>query len=120
MNIDSDTMKQLVAKAIMDSIDDDARAKLLEGAISSLMNTVEQTGGYGSDRRTRIQRLFDDAVSTAALGVVRKLLDDEYADRIRVVVRDALDKAFADTDRMNEVSRRVADAIGAGLSGDRR
>lgn len=115
MKIDSDAMNQIVAKAIFDSFDDTAKSELVTKAIENLMNAPANPGDY-RDRRTVIQRIFDNAVTIAADKIVREMIEAEFKDRILGLARTALDKAFADTERMDRIVAEVANAIGSGLT----
>lgn len=114
VKLDNDTMRTMVAKAVFDSFDDDAKAKLVQEAIRSLF---EERAQYGS--KTKIQQIFDDAVSKVAAEFVATLMREEYGEKIQDVVRNALDRAFAETERMNKVVEEVAGAIGRGLTKER-
>jgi hypothetical protein len=118
INLDTETMKLVVSKAILDQFNPEVCTGLVEQAVLNLLEKKPEQHGYGrQDGRTMIMRIFDEAVESAARSIVRELIAGEYTERIKDVVRTACEKAFNDPTRMEKVADAMGEALERTLSG---
>lgn len=110
--LDSDVMRSVVAKAIMEGITQDNRDVLIETAIESLMKPYSTTT-YGNEKSTPLQDAFNKAVKKASEEVVGLLITDEFKERIKARAEASM-AALLDSDTY--LGQKVGDAIGSAVS----
>jgi 7-cyano-7-deazaguanine synthase in queuosine biosynthesis len=91
--MDDATLKTVTARILFESMTPEDREKLLTTAISTMLN--EPDGNNYHDRRTRLQRAFDNALALQATDLVRDYLKTpEVHARLRDVIAQATNKVF--------------------------
>jgi hypothetical protein len=100
-------MKEIVVHAMYESIDKDAREKLIKEALATLLAPSE--GKFGRMGPSALERAFQDEVGRVASAMVRDDLQNnpENREKVRAAVAAAFDKFFAGT----ELSDRMASAM---------
>ncbi len=117
MRLDDPALEPIVAKAIIDSITPENREALISNAVKELLN---RASGSGYNQPTNIQRLFNDAVSTAAKKMADQYLteDPDFQAKLKGLFVDVSEKLFS-TETRDELVTSLSDRIVAGLTRDR-
>lgn len=108
--------KEVVAKAILDSLDKDQRDELIQSAIKRLLEERHSTT-YGHSGKTYLQEVFEEGVLEAAKEIVREELKKPevrkaLSDAISIAVAKALDiTSDSYMGMVNRVSEAVASAL---------
>ena len=111
LNIDADALKTITAKAIVDSLTEEARQELVLQAIENAIH-APKSKGYGPEEKSALQQAFDYAVAQIAKDVVKEFLekDTETRDKIVDVIHNGIMEAFETN--AAETSHSIAEAIG--------
>jgi hypothetical protein len=99
LSINPEAAKEIVQKAIFDSLSQDARNELVGQAITALtLRPKKDRYAYsGPEPRSPLEEAFDRAVVTIANQVVREYLEDEEIKKaIQAQILAALDKIIQD------------------------
>jgi hypothetical protein len=118
LNLSDDALREVVYKAILDTISADQRDTLLKAALAHLMSPGERDG-FGGHRPSPLQTAFNDAVSRYAREAAYERLqnDAEWKAQIDALLGDVL-KAFAG-ERRGKAVEALADAMTKALTGER-
>jgi hypothetical protein len=118
VKLSDDNMKDIIAKAVIDTLTPESRDELIKTAIKELL-TVPNGTGYGQ-RKSPLQEAFDAAVRQVAREVAREQIvgNELMASEIKGMVTEAWAKLTTDEHRTKTVERLV-DALEKGLTGDR-
>ena len=97
MNITDEAMTSVVAKAILDSLDADQRATLIQDALKHMIEPTEVERNYRKEKGpSRLQTAFRQQLEFVAGQVIREQLQESHVrDEIRVFVEKALTEALA-------------------------
>lgn len=110
IQVDDATMRDVVSAAILKTMTDDSRAMLVQNAVKSLLEPPLGTGHYDADKRSRIQRLFDEVMYGYAREEIAKALKDDDAIRgkLRELVAKGLEKLMTDTESVDAFASGLA------------
>lgn len=109
MNLDNEAMKTVMAKAVLDSMTDDARDELITKAITDYVSKSDK-GNYGSNK-TPLEEAFEFATRDIARGVIKeKLEDDAFKEPLEKAISEALKKAF-NSENKGKLIDNMADAV---------
>lgn len=118
MNIqfDNDQLKAVISEAILRNFDEQKRDALIQGAITHLL--TPERPGYGGKAESPIERAFRDALRWQAEALARDMIsnDETIKAKLKGLIVDAMERVFANPDGL---TKRIADAVERGLSGDR-
>jgi SpoVK/Ycf46/Vps4 family AAA+-type ATPase len=107
LDIPSEQWGALIGAAVMQSVTQDNRDKLVREAVQHLLTPEKD---YQGNRRSPLQIAFDDALRVRAGKYIEERIDEYIGEQIRSVVEEALRKAFEEERRMALVSN-ISDAI---------
>ncbi len=92
MSIDDNTLHALATKSILDSLTPEVREQLLARAVSGLFERANPSP-HSSDKRTKFEAVFDEALKYSTGRIVNDILAEErYQTALREVVAQAVDK----------------------------
>lgn len=104
--IGEDALRILVTEAIYKGIEEKKRDELLKGAIESLL-APQNTGSssYYADKRSTLQKAYDDAIAGIAREEVKKVLIENRGirEKIEGVILQSFDKVLANTDLRDQL-----------------
>jgi cytochrome P450 len=112
IKIDTPQLRELLAEAVMASLDQVKRDALIQGAVQHLI--TQNTSAY--DRTSPIEQAFMYAVRDVAAKIANDMLanDKTVEERIRGLVNEALERLMV-ANREKTVEK-LADAIAAGMA----
>lgn len=115
IKLDTPQLRELLAQAVMASLDEVKRDMLIKGAIEFLV-TKDTSGGYSYNRRSPIEDAFNYAVRDVAQKTANDMLtnDSGLQEKLRALVNEALVRLM-ETNREKTVEK-IADAIAAGMA----
>jgi len=115
IKLDTPQLRELLAQAVMASLDEVKRDMLIKGAIEFLV-TKDTSGGYSYNRRSPIEDAFNYAVRDVAQKTANDMLtnDSGLQGKLRALVNEALVRLM-ETNREKTVEK-IADAIAAGMA----
>ncbi len=113
INISPDQMRDIVSKAIFDSVTPEERERILKEAIVSLMTPEKQ---YGGKVTTPLEEAMKNAAYTVAQQIARERLaaDETFKANIESLFQDVARKLFAD-DIREKLVEKIVEAVVAGL-----
>lgn len=116
INLTDTQVTEAVTAAIMNLLTDDLKKQVLEGAVKYLLGVPEPSSHsyYNLDKRTRLQRAFDDAVDQMAYRVVREYVeqDAEFRAQMVLLVRQQAADAILEDSRLREaITRAVVQTV---------
>lgn len=116
VKLSDDNMKDIIAKAVLDTLTPESRENLIASAIKGLLATP--TGGY--DKKTPIQSAFDSAVREVAQQIAREQIigDAKAKATITSLIAAAWEKLVV-PENYSKLVDNVASSIERGLTGDR-
>lgn len=119
IKLDDDSVRGLVAEAVLSSLSAEARNTLITDALKWLMTPREEANnrGYGTVKRpSPLEEAFRDAVNRAANQVVSEYLqnDPQTIENIKTLYAEAMHKLM--TDGRIDTVNAIASAIGEGMS----
>lgn len=121
IQIPEGAVRDIVAKAIMESIDDEARDKILSDAVAGLITTPPKQHGYGAiDRESPLREAFDMAVRAAVNAEARRLVDDSEEVQRYIKARVGESIAALCADNYEGLPEKIGEAVGAWLRDQRR
>jgi len=98
LRIPEEQMKQLVTTAIMQSLTQEHRDKLMEGAIGSLLTSPqkEQYSGRDIPGSSQLTKIFAEQTQFVAREIIRTMLDadDALKAKIRALLVEVLERVF--------------------------
>lgn len=115
-------LKDIITKAILDSLTPERREALIGEAVKGLLKEVVTGSGFNSDRRSTIQRAFDRAVADVAEGVARDALvgNADVKAKIGTMFTEAWTRLTRTEDgAYDKLVGRVADSMAKGITGER-
>lgn len=117
VRLSDDNMKDIIAKAVLDSLTPESRSELITNAIKGLLKTPT---GSGYDKKSPLQEAFDWAVRNVAEEVAKEQIkgDPEIRATINKLITDSWTK-LVDDENYSKLVDRVSSAIERGLTGDR-
>jgi hypothetical protein len=113
--IDDAIMQEVVSTAILKAMTDESRSSLVQQAIASLLSPEDTNSrGYSSDKRSRLQKMFEGAVRDVALVEVKKALEED--ERVRTTIREMVAKGLEhalenDTDLVSNLATAIGEAF---------
>lgn len=115
-------MQDIVAQAIFKTLDENARATIIQDAITHLITKPTKKDYYGPEPKSPLQQAFHNAVSFAANKLIREQIEADSAikEKILALFAEAMTKAF-ETDRAQVVERlssKISNAIGEAFAKD--
>lgn len=115
IKLDTPQLRELLAQAVLASLDEVKRDMLIKGAIEFLV-TKDTSGGYGYNRKSPIEDAFNYAVRDVAQKTANDMLtnDSGLQEKLRELVNEALVRLM-ETNREKTVEK-IADAIAAGMA----
>jgi hypothetical protein len=121
IKIDDTAMKDIVAKAILDSVTDEQRDEILKAAVTNLITPPPSTGMYGGRKEpSPLQNAFDIAVRSVGQEVVNEMVKGELRDKIREMVKAKVSEIIEDDSNLAYgVGQSVGQAIESAMRGDR-
>jgi hypothetical protein len=96
LEVTSEQIKDFVAEAILQQLDDATKNEMIAGALKHLVTKGKSRGYPHTEYPSPLEEAYNRAVSETARGIVGELVKDEFKDRIESVCRDALEKIFAE------------------------
>jgi len=119
IKLDDDSVRGLVAEAVLSNLSVEARNTLITDALKWLMTPREETNnrGFGTVKRpSPLEEAFRDAISRVANQVVSEYLqnDPQTIENIKTLYAEAMHKLMNDG-RIDTVNA-IASAIGEGMS----
>ena len=118
VRLNDDTMKDIIAKAVIDTLTPEKREELISAAIKALLTPSTSTGIYGNQPKSPLQDAFDTAVRSVANEVAREqiMANTELRAKIKDMIGEAWLKLVANESGIVE---KLASALERGLTGDR-
>jgi len=115
MQIDNDTLKVALAKAVLDTMTAEKREEIITNAVASLLNT-KSSDRY--DAPSVLQHEFNTAVRDLARKIATEELEsnEEVKAAVRKLITDAWIK-LTGPDNYSNIVGKIADAMAAGLAG---
>jgi len=112
MNVDNETMKIVMAKAILDSMTNEARDELLSKAVTDFI-TKKEGGAFGT-KVTPLEEAFAYATRQVAREAIKKKLDEpEFKTLITSAVNEAITKAFEEKGKRDKLIENMAHSVAA-------
>ena len=106
------TLRTVTARILFESMTPEDRDKLLTSAISAVLTVDENRDIYSKDRRTRFQRIFDDAVAHQASELVREhLKTPEIIDALRQTLAAATIKVIHSPEFVETMAKRIVEGL---------
>lgn len=107
LRLSEEAVANLVQKAILDSLNQEARDKLVSDAIAALLMPEKDTLGYGS-KKSLLELAFERSVGQAAYQIVSEEIvsNEDVRKKIRELVHPVVASIIAGDDS------RLQDAIG--------
>lgn len=117
ITIPADAMREVVAKAILDSLTGDQKEALIASALNYLTTSPPNNRGFGApDQPSPLQVAFNTAVREAAVEVVKEVVHDELAVRVReVVLQKVADAVTADSILASGIGYAVGEVVSTAL-----
>lgn len=117
VNLSDDNMKDIIAKAVLDTLTPESRNDLIQNSIKSLL-TTKPSGGYGSV--SPLQSAFNEAIATVARQVASEQLkaNAEVKTALEKLITDAWGKLTHD-DGYSLLVEKVVAAMTSALAPDR-
>lgn len=115
INISADQMRDIVSKAIFDSVTPEERERILKAAIVQLLTPEKPQYGRG-DAVSPLEVAMKSAAHTVATQIANQRLaeDAEFKANIESLFQDVARKLFA-TDIREKLVQTIAEAVVAGL-----
>jgi hypothetical protein len=117
IEFNEENLKQAMSAAVLSTIDDIGRDKILAKAIEHL--TTPDKDGYGRNKtHSPIMIAFENASEKLALDIIKKEIEKENSDlnaAIKNVVAKGVEK-WLDTDNQDRLAERIASAISSAMS----
>lgn len=121
IQIPENAVRDIVAKAIMESIDDATRDKILSDAVAALITTPPQKTGYGVvNHESPLRVAFDIAVRDAVNAEAHRLLDESEEAQSHIKARVGESIAALCADNYDGLPEKIGDAIAVWLREQRR
>jgi hypothetical protein len=111
LKIDTDSMKALVLKAILESWTPEQRDQLVMDAMSYLLTDKADRNDYSRNPQTVIDRILKQAVAVAAEQVVKELIEEQYKDKLV----ELIDPKLAEIAAFVNINDALANAITTAL-----
>lgn len=114
MNIDSETMKAAVAKAILDSLGAEGKVVVLENAVMHLLELMPDRNGHVQrGAPTRIQAMFNEQAGVVLREIVRDQLRDnqDFKDRVSALVVKTMDEMFGGEALANKTAEMISHTL---------
>lgn len=120
LNLNDDALQALVSKAIVDTLTPEMRVNLITSAVKDTLQKAESSNGYNSDRRSPLQRAFDNACRVEAERFAREQLEKDpvFQEQLQGLFKDVAAKLFDEQNR-DELVSAMADNIRKALTKDR-
>jgi hypothetical protein len=112
VSIDPDTMRTVVAKAILDGLSQEQRDLVIEQAVKALITPTKPAGSFGSATGpSPLQQAFDMAVHRACNKVADEILANtpEFQERLRGLFSDTVKSAMQSADW--DLQRKISEAV---------
>lgn len=115
VNIDTETLKQLVGENILKALDEQKREALIKSALDYLL-TPPSPSGYSTKQPSPLQSAFNDAVTFSCRTIAKEIIekDVETQAKIRDLIRDAV--VMVMEKKREETVVKIADAIAHGMA----
>lgn len=114
LKLSDDQLKGALSEAILSTLDQATREAIIRGAVNYII-TKPQSGGYGSDQRSPIERAFHEAAYTVAREIATKELanDSDFLDKLRGLLREASERAFVEQreEILTNITKTMVDAM---------
>lgn len=119
LRVDDDAMRSLVAKSIVDSLNQETRENLIKEAVRHVLATPEQ-GSYFGSKRSPLQQAFDRAVEQEAMRYAKEVLesDTSFKQQIQTLFADVAKRMFESEGR-DKMIHDIASTITRALTKDR-
>lgn len=121
LRVDDSAMKDLVTKALVDSLTPETREKLITESIKSLLTTPEGRGtNYYGEKVSPLQSAFNSAVRTEAERYAMRYLTEDatFQGQVQSLFADVAQRLF-EADNREELVSSLADVIKKALTKDR-
>lgn len=117
VTLSDDNMKDIIAKAVLDTLTPESRADLIGNAVKGLLTTPI---GNSYDKKSPLQSAFDNAVREVAQQIAREQIvgNAEIKGTITKLIADAWEKLVV-PENYSKLVDNVTSAIERGLTGDR-
>ena len=117
VKLNDENMKDIIAKAVLDSMTPESRTEMIQAAIKSLLT---KPVGNTYDKKSPIQEAFDSAVRQVANQIAREQIigNMEISSAITALIAEAWGKLINDENRSALIDKLVS-ALEKGLTGDR-
>jgi len=118
IKIDDSQLKDMIAKAVIDSLTPESRTELITNAVKMLLG---RKTGNAYDSRSELQVAFDNAVRNVAHEIaLEHVKQPEMMEAINKIVAEAVKRALnLDSDAFNAMADKMADAIRRAITGER-
>ena len=117
IKLDAESLKTVIAKAVLDNLGEVQREAIMRGAIEHLLTPPVPSGAYGQRQDpTPIQSAFNQAVRDVALQVARETVagDTVIREKIRGLLVAAAEKAL---DGDGKIVEKLSSALTKALTG---
>jgi len=122
VTLNDDEMSLIVQKAILDGMGPEKRDELIKTAVKELLARPNDSAVelYGTKAASRIQQIFNQAVTTIALKIAEEhCRTPEIENEIKRLLVEAVNKAFHADGAQERLVERMADAVRKAITGDR-
>lgn len=111
VSLDSDVMREVVAKAIIDQIGPEQREKLVRDAVTGVLNAGGGRDGYGRKAATPLQLAFDEAVRDCAMKFAGKIMREDESLKALVdgLLREMIQRTIVE--RREEIIKAFGDMV---------
>jgi hypothetical protein len=118
IKIDDSQLKDMIAKAVIDSLTPESRVELITNAVKQLL--ARKTGN-AYDSRSELQVAFDNAVRDVAREIaLEHMRSADMRAAIDKIVAEAVKRALnLDSDAFNAMADKMADQIRRAITGER-
>ena len=109
ISIDSDAVREVVAKGIIESLSEDQRTLVIQQAVQALLQQPEDPYRRGQKGESPLQIAFNNAVRDVANGVVKDYLDTP---KVRLAVESSIMTALKNYMENYGYEHFISQAIG--------
>lgn len=113
--VSSDDMRAAVAKAVLDTLDQNKRDLLVQQALENLIAPRKDSRSYGSDKPSILEETFNSELAMYAREVVREYFteDGPMKEKLNGFIQRMVEKML--TDEEGELGKALAEAVGEAM-----
>lgn len=120
LNIPADAVRDVVAKAILESITPEVREKILSDAVAGILTATPAQRGYVNPGQSPLAAAFEQAVAVAVQRVAHEMVAE--SEEAQTAIRRHVGEAIASlcSGNYSGLPEKIGEAIGSWLQGERR